>query len=106
MKKILRKNPDGSYSYGWNWLDQGINIDAAYDLAHGRLARWEDLKKNLVTVSTLSMWTFGVMVNQVITVPGLPTFLLKKLTNKAGALRSSGAMVVSTTLPSITGQLT
>ena len=46
-EKILRKNPDGSYSYGWNWLDQGINIDAAYDLAHGRLARWEDLKNKL-----------------------------------------------------------
>ena len=46
-ENILRKNPDGSYSYGWNWLDQGINIDAAYDLAHGRLARWEDLKKKL-----------------------------------------------------------
>ena len=44
---ILRKNADGSYSYGWNWLDQGINIDAAYDLAHGRLARWEELKKEL-----------------------------------------------------------
>ena len=46
-ENILRKNPDGSYSYGWNWLDQGVNIDAAYDLAHGRLARWEDLKKKL-----------------------------------------------------------
>ena len=46
-EKILRKNPDGSYSYGWNWLDQGINIDAAYDLAHGRLARWEELKNKL-----------------------------------------------------------
>ena len=46
-ENILRKNPDGSYSYGWNWLDQGINIDAAYDLAHGRLARWEELKKKL-----------------------------------------------------------
>ncbi|MGT2609934.1 endo-alpha-N-acetylgalactosaminidase family protein, partial [Streptococcus zalophi] len=44
---ILRKNADGSYSYGWNWIDQGINIDAAYDLAHGRLKRWEDLKKEL-----------------------------------------------------------
>lgn len=44
---ILRKNPDGSYSYGWNWLDQGVNIDAAYDLAHGRLARWEELKNKL-----------------------------------------------------------
>ena len=46
-ENILRKNLDGSYSYGWNWLDQGINIDAAYDLAHGRLARWEELKKEL-----------------------------------------------------------
>ena len=46
-ENILRKNPDGSYSYGWNWLDQGINIDAAYDLAHGRLARWEELKNKL-----------------------------------------------------------
>ena len=46
-ENILRKNADGSYSYGWNWLDQGINIDAAYDLAHGRLARWEELKKEL-----------------------------------------------------------
>ena len=46
-ENILRKNPDGSYSYGWNWLDQGINIDAAYDLAHGRLARWEALKNKL-----------------------------------------------------------
>ena len=44
-ENILRKNPDGSYSYGWNWLDQGINIDAAYDLAHGRLARWEDVEE-------------------------------------------------------------
>ena len=46
-ESILRKNADGSYSYGWNWLDQGINIDAGYDLAHGRLARWEELKKEL-----------------------------------------------------------
>ena len=46
-ENILRKNADGSYSYGWNWLDQGINIDAAYDLAHGRLARWEELKNKL-----------------------------------------------------------
>ena len=46
-EEILRKNPDGSYSYGWNWLDQGINIDAAYDLAHGRFKRWQDLKEKL-----------------------------------------------------------
>lgn len=40
----LRKNEDGTYNYGWNWIDQGINIDAAYDLAHGRRGRFEDLK--------------------------------------------------------------
>ncbi|MGT2936250.1 endo-alpha-N-acetylgalactosaminidase family protein [Streptococcus caprae] len=40
----LRKNADGTYNYGWNWIDQGINIDAAYDLANGRFERFEDLK--------------------------------------------------------------
>lgn len=44
---ILRKSADGSYNYGWNWIDQGINIDAAIDLANGRRSRFEDLK-NLV----------------------------------------------------------
>ena len=44
---ILRKNEDGSYMYGWNWLDQGINIDASYDLAHNRLQRWKDLKDKI-----------------------------------------------------------
>ncbi|MDE8054023.1 endo-alpha-N-acetylgalactosaminidase family protein, partial [Erysipelothrix rhusiopathiae] len=46
-EKILRKSADGSYNYGWNWIDQGINIDAAIDLANGRRSRFEDLK-NLV----------------------------------------------------------
>ena len=45
---ILRKTPDGTYMYGWNRLDQGINIDAEYDLSHGRLARWKELRENLV----------------------------------------------------------
>ncbi|MBF0780588.1 MULTISPECIES: endo-alpha-N-acetylgalactosaminidase family protein [unclassified Granulicatella] len=44
---ILRKDVNGNYNYGWNWLDQGINIDAAYDLAHNRLKRWQDLKAEL-----------------------------------------------------------
>ena len=43
----LRKDANGNYSYGWNWLDQGINIDAAYDLAHGRYERFEDLYEEL-----------------------------------------------------------
>lgn len=42
----LRKK-DGDYSYGWNWLDQAINIDADYDLRHGRQERLEDLAKVL-----------------------------------------------------------
>ncbi|MDK6939433.1 endo-alpha-N-acetylgalactosaminidase family protein [Aerococcus sp. UMB8487] len=41
----LRKNPDGSYAYGWNWLDQGVNIQADYDLAHGRYDRFKDLRE-------------------------------------------------------------
>ncbi len=43
----LKKNPDGKYSYGWNWLDQGININADYDLRHGREQRFLDLKNKL-----------------------------------------------------------
>ncbi|REH99343.1 endo-alpha-N-acetylgalactosaminidase family protein, partial [Staphylococcus felis] len=42
---LLLKNEDGSYSYGWNWLDQGFNINADYDLTHGRKERFEALKK-------------------------------------------------------------
>lgn len=42
---LLRKNEDGTYVYGWNWLDQGFNIDADYDLTHDRKARFEALKK-------------------------------------------------------------
>ncbi|WP_275540392.1 endo-alpha-N-acetylgalactosaminidase family protein [Mammaliicoccus sciuri] len=40
----LRKNEDGTYNYGWNWLDQGINIDAKYDMLHGRKDRLNAFK--------------------------------------------------------------
>lgn len=43
----LKKNSDGSLSYGWNWLDQGVNIDADYDLRHGREQRFIDLWEEL-----------------------------------------------------------
>ena len=43
----LKKNADGSLSFGWNWLDQGVNIDADYDLKHGRAQRWIDLHEKL-----------------------------------------------------------
>lgn len=42
---LLRKKEDGTYMYGWNWLDQGFDINADYDLTHGRQARFEALKK-------------------------------------------------------------
>ncbi|MFV0381245.1 MAG: endo-alpha-N-acetylgalactosaminidase family protein [Breznakia sp.] len=38
--RLLKRN--GNYAYGWNWLDQGINIDANYDLLHGRADRFKD----------------------------------------------------------------
>lgn len=41
----LRKDKNGNFAYGWNWIDQGINIDAEYDLAHGRFDRFKDLHK-------------------------------------------------------------
>ncbi|HEM4680609.1 TPA: YSIRK-type signal peptide-containing protein [Streptococcus suis] len=46
-EEILRRQANGDYAYGWNWIDQGINISGHYDLAHNRLKRWEDLKKEL-----------------------------------------------------------
>ncbi|HEL1585694.1 TPA: YSIRK-type signal peptide-containing protein [Streptococcus suis] len=46
-EEILRRGQNGSYAYGWNWIDQGINISGHYDLAHNRLKRWEDLKEAL-----------------------------------------------------------
>lgn len=39
--RLLRNN-SGGYSYGWNWLDQGININADYDLKNGRGSRFKD----------------------------------------------------------------
>ena len=41
----LRKDRNGNFAYGWNWLDQGINIDASYDLADNRFERFKDLKE-------------------------------------------------------------
>lgn len=46
-EEILRRHANGEYVYGWNWIDQGINISGHYDLAHNRLKRWENLKKEL-----------------------------------------------------------
>ncbi|MHA3225925.1 endo-alpha-N-acetylgalactosaminidase family protein [Globicatella sulfidifaciens] len=41
------RQKDGSFAYGWNWLDQGINIDARFDLANGRFNRFVDLKNEI-----------------------------------------------------------
>ncbi|HFI0578181.1 TPA: endo-alpha-N-acetylgalactosaminidase family protein [Streptococcus suis] len=46
-EEILRRHANGDYAYGWNWIDQGINISGHYDLAHNRLKRWQDLKNEL-----------------------------------------------------------
>lgn len=43
----LKKDANGGYSYGWNWLDQGINIDANYDLLNGRADRFKDFYDEL-----------------------------------------------------------
>ena len=43
----LRKDKNGNLMYGWNWLDQGVNIDADYDLRHGREQRFVDLYNEL-----------------------------------------------------------
>ncbi|GGH16072.1 endo-alpha-N-acetylgalactosaminidase family protein [Paenibacillus segetis] len=43
----LLKNADGTYKYGWNWIDQGINIDADYDLRNGRDQRFKDFYDEL-----------------------------------------------------------
>ena len=40
----LMKLANGTYDYGWNWLDQGVNINADYDLRNGRAQRFQDLK--------------------------------------------------------------
>ncbi len=38
FSEAIYRNSDGKHiCIGWNWLDQGINIDAEYTLSHGRL---------------------------------------------------------------------
>lgn len=44
VEELLKHHEDGSYSYGWNWLDQAIDIDSGYDLAHDRNKRFEAFK--------------------------------------------------------------
>ncbi|PEP97990.1 cell surface protein [Bacillus wiedmannii] len=61
----LLKNPDGTYKYGWNWIDQGININADYDLRNGRAQRFKDLydalggKKNELDFIYVDVWGNG-----------------------------------------------
>lgn len=62
---ILMKKEDGSFSYGWNWIDQGININADYDLRNGRVDRWKDLydilggKNNKLDFIYVDVWGNG-----------------------------------------------
>ena len=40
----VRRYSGGGMKYGWNWLDQGISINAVYDYAMGlRKTRWDKL---------------------------------------------------------------
>ncbi|MFU2031548.1 endo-alpha-N-acetylgalactosaminidase family protein [Bacillus wiedmannii] len=61
----LLKNPDGTYKYGWNWIDQGININADYDSRNGRAQRFKDLydalggKKNELDFIYVDVWGNG-----------------------------------------------
>ena len=44
----VRRNPNGSLRYGWNWINQGIGLDSIYDLATGeREARFDQLHEIL-----------------------------------------------------------
>ena len=45
---LVRRDSNGNLRYGWNWLDQGVGIDALYDLSSGeRDARFADLKSKV-----------------------------------------------------------
>lgn len=47
-EELVRRNPDGSLRYGWNWIDQGVGIDSVYDLGMGlRKARFNALKEKV-----------------------------------------------------------
>lgn len=46
----VQKNPEllGTLRYGWNWLDQGVGIDAMYDLGtKARESRFDQLKEKV-----------------------------------------------------------
>lgn len=45
----LRKDGNGEFKYGWNWIDQAILIDSKYDLSDKRYNRFNDLHKVLDT---------------------------------------------------------
>lgn len=45
---LVRYKPNGRLSYGWNWLDKAVGIDAYYDLGSGaRRTRFNDLKAQI-----------------------------------------------------------
>ena len=87
-------------------MTKGINIDAAYDLAHGRIARWEELKKELGEGLDFIYVAFGGNGQSGDNGAWATHVLAKEINQQGWRLQLSGAMVVSMTLPSITGLLT
>jgi len=61
----LLKNEDGTYKYGWNWIDQAVNINADYDLKNGRAQRFKDFydvlgaEKNDLDFIYVDVWGNG-----------------------------------------------
>lgn len=84
----LMRDANGNFSYGWNWLDQGINMNASYDLAHGRYNRFSDLKDEIGDAMDFiyidvwgngqsgdnSAWPTHILANEVKELGWRPTF--------------------------------
>ena len=61
--RIGRYNSDGSLRYGWNWIDQGVNMNIAYDFATGdraeRFQKLYDLIGNRLSFVYVDVWGNG-----------------------------------------------
>ena len=61
--RIGRYNSDGSLRYGWNWIDQGVNMNIAYDFATGdraeRFQKLYDLVGDRLSFVYVDVWGNG-----------------------------------------------